>query len=158
VSGGTVSGLPCGPLLPGDEHYARNFIGGSWVFPAVPFEYEIRSPLDGSGPGLAALASEPTGPVLIILTWQNADEFRGVFAHPRYRDGPACTWGLDDADLRAAGLPHTVILREAPPLTAVASGTLPAAWTAGQPSRPAERRAVRKVGAGVAGMCESGVS
>src|SRR5215470_19198695 len=34
--------------LPGDEHFARNLIGGSWRFPAAPYEYEIRSPVDST--------------------------------------------------------------------------------------------------------------
>jgi acyl-CoA reductase-like NAD-dependent aldehyde dehydrogenase len=36
------------PGLPADEQYARNLIGGRWTFPAVPFDYEVRSPLDGT--------------------------------------------------------------------------------------------------------------
>jgi hypothetical protein len=47
----------------------------------------------------------------------------------RYADGMACTWGLDDAELDRAALPHTVILRETTPITALADGTLPMAWT-----------------------------
>src|SRR5215469_201480 len=31
-----------------DGRYARNLIGGQWTFPAAPFDYEVRSPLDGT--------------------------------------------------------------------------------------------------------------
>lgn len=29
-----------------EDAFARNLIGGQWVFPSAPFEYEIRSPVD----------------------------------------------------------------------------------------------------------------
>lgn len=34
----------------------------------------------------------------------------GDFAQPRHADGIACAWGLDDAELGDAGLPHTVVV------------------------------------------------
>src|SRR5215470_2488346 len=43
--------------LPGDEHFARNLIGGSWRFPAAPYEYEIRSPVDSTITTVVPLSS-----------------------------------------------------------------------------------------------------
>lgn len=43
--------------LPGDEHYARNLIDGSWQFPAAPFEFEIRNPLDSTVTTVVPLSS-----------------------------------------------------------------------------------------------------
>ena len=34
--------------FPTAEHFARNFIGGRWQFPAAPFEFDICNPGDGS--------------------------------------------------------------------------------------------------------------
>lgn len=34
--------------LPTDDNYGRNFIGGEWKFPAAPYEFEIRNPLDST--------------------------------------------------------------------------------------------------------------
>ncbi len=33
---------------PADEHYGRNFIGGRWLFPAAPYDFEIRDPADST--------------------------------------------------------------------------------------------------------------
>ena len=49
--------LPSGVALPGDEHYARNLIGGRWQFPAAPFEFEIRNPLDSTVTTVVPLSS-----------------------------------------------------------------------------------------------------
>jgi acyl-CoA reductase-like NAD-dependent aldehyde dehydrogenase len=49
--------LPSGVALPGDEHYARNLIGGRWQFPAAPFEFEIRNPLDSTVSTVVPLSS-----------------------------------------------------------------------------------------------------
>jgi acyl-CoA reductase-like NAD-dependent aldehyde dehydrogenase len=43
--------------LPGDDLYARNLIGGRWVFPAAPYEFEIRSPYDSSVTAVVPLSS-----------------------------------------------------------------------------------------------------
>jgi acyl-CoA reductase-like NAD-dependent aldehyde dehydrogenase len=43
--------------LPGDEHFARNLIGGSWRFPAAPYEYEIRNPADSTITTVVPLSS-----------------------------------------------------------------------------------------------------
>jgi acyl-CoA reductase-like NAD-dependent aldehyde dehydrogenase len=37
-----------GLRLPAAEHYARNLIDGRWQFPAAPYDFEIRSPLDST--------------------------------------------------------------------------------------------------------------
>ena len=39
---------PSGDVQPRAEYFARNLIGGRWEFPSAPFDYEIRSPLDGA--------------------------------------------------------------------------------------------------------------
>jgi len=49
--------LPSGVALPGGEHYARNLIGGRWQFPAAPFEFEIRNPLDSTVTTVVPLSS-----------------------------------------------------------------------------------------------------
>jgi hypothetical protein len=79
---------------------------------------------------------EPTGPVLPVLTWRSPSDLAGAFAHPRYADGIACSWGLDDAELAAARLPHTVIVHESPPIATLATGSLPAGWTGGTTTGP----------------------
>jgi acyl-CoA reductase-like NAD-dependent aldehyde dehydrogenase len=33
---------------PDDEHFGRNFIGGRWIFPAAPYDFEIRDPADST--------------------------------------------------------------------------------------------------------------
>ena len=48
---------PSGVALPGDEHYARNLIGGRRQFPAAPFEFEIRNPLDSTVTTVVPLSS-----------------------------------------------------------------------------------------------------
>ena len=66
-----------------------------------------------------------------MLTWRRAADLAGLFLDPRYRQGLAFTWGLHTASLQAAALPHAGIVREAAPVTALADGLLPAAWTGG---------------------------
>lgn len=34
--------------LPTDENFGRNLIGGEWRFPAAPYEFEIRNPIDST--------------------------------------------------------------------------------------------------------------
>jgi acyl-CoA reductase-like NAD-dependent aldehyde dehydrogenase len=43
--------------MPGDEHFGRNLIGGRWQFPAAPFEFEIRNPLDSTVTTVVPLSS-----------------------------------------------------------------------------------------------------
>ncbi|WP_319446886.1 MULTISPECIES: aldehyde dehydrogenase family protein [unclassified Mycobacterium] len=43
--------------LPTDEIYNRNFIDGQWVFPAAPYEYEIRNPADSTISAVVPLSS-----------------------------------------------------------------------------------------------------
>ncbi|MDF3320040.1 aldehyde dehydrogenase family protein [Rhodococcus sp. C3V] len=43
--------------LPTDEHYARNLIDGRWVFPAAPYEYEIRNPSNSTITAVVPLSS-----------------------------------------------------------------------------------------------------
>ena len=109
---------------------ARHRMG--WVLPpALVMAGPVRDE-----PGLAAPGrAEPIGPVLTVLTWRSPREIAGAFTQPRHADGIACAWGLDDAELGDAGLPHTVVLRAATPLAALADGTLPMAWTAGKEIR-----------------------
>ncbi len=79
----------------------------SWIVPPT-----LLAAGHAGGPaGRAVLAAEPTGPVLTIVTWRSPGDLAGLFAHPRYADGLACAWGLDDA--------------------ALAAGSLPPAWTGG---------------------------
>jgi acyl-CoA reductase-like NAD-dependent aldehyde dehydrogenase len=49
--------LPYGAFMPGDEHFGRNLIGGRWQFPAAPFEFEIRNPLDSTVTTVVPLSS-----------------------------------------------------------------------------------------------------
>jgi len=44
----TSAALNAPAVLPEDHHFNRNYIGNEWQFPAAPFEFEIRSPSDGS--------------------------------------------------------------------------------------------------------------
>jgi len=44
------------PLLT-DELSNRNFIDGQWVFPAAPYDYEIRSPADSTISAAVPLSS-----------------------------------------------------------------------------------------------------
>jgi len=39
------------------EHFARNLIGGHWHFPAAPYEFEIRSPVDSRVIAVVPLSS-----------------------------------------------------------------------------------------------------
>jgi acyl-CoA reductase-like NAD-dependent aldehyde dehydrogenase len=48
---------PAATAMPGDEHFARNLIGGRWQFPAAPYEYEIRSPADSTITSVVPLSS-----------------------------------------------------------------------------------------------------
>lgn len=50
----TVAALP---ELPDDEHYARNLVDGVWRFPAAPYEFEIRNPLDSTITTVVPLSS-----------------------------------------------------------------------------------------------------
>ena len=43
--------------LPDDGHYARNLIGGRWLFPAAPYEFEIRHPGDSTITAVVPLSS-----------------------------------------------------------------------------------------------------
>jgi acyl-CoA reductase-like NAD-dependent aldehyde dehydrogenase len=81
--------------------------------------------------GPAGHFGEPFGPVLTVVTWRSPDDLAHAFGPDQPADAVAATWGLTDADLAAAGLPHQVILPEQPPAAAVARGQLPAGWTAG---------------------------
>ncbi len=49
--------LPYGAFMPDDEHFGRNLIGGRWQFPAAPFEFEIRNPLDSTVTTVVPLSS-----------------------------------------------------------------------------------------------------
>ena len=52
-----VSAEPAAPAMPDDEHFARNFIGGRWQFPAAPYDYEIRNPADSTITTVVPLSS-----------------------------------------------------------------------------------------------------
>jgi len=112
-----------GGAVPDD---ARHRMG--WLLPPTVI---MAGAMHGEGGRMASGPAEPTGPVLTVLTWRSAGEIAGAFRHPRYADGLACVWGLDAAEVEAAGLPHAMVLRESTPAIAFASGTLPPAWTAG---------------------------
>ena len=114
-----------GGLVPDD---ARHRMG--WVMPPAVI---MAGPVSGEAARAATGGADPVGPVLTIVTWRSPAELAGMFSHPRYADAMACAWGFDDAELAAAALPHTVFLRETTPLTALADGTLPTAWTGGLP-------------------------
>jgi acyl-CoA reductase-like NAD-dependent aldehyde dehydrogenase len=106
-----------GGVVPDD---ARHRMG--WILPPTVLAAGAASHLTGA---------EPIGPVLTMLTWRRAADLAGLFLDPRYRQGLAFTWGLHAASLQAAALPHAGIVREAAPVTALADGLLPAAWTGG---------------------------
>jgi hypothetical protein len=74
---------------------------------------------------------EPLGPVLTVASWRSTHELAGVFDHPRYADGIASVWCVDDAALAPAMLPHPTIVREAPPGSALYDARLPPGWTGG---------------------------
>jgi acyl-CoA reductase-like NAD-dependent aldehyde dehydrogenase len=112
-----------GGAVPDD---ARHRMG--WLLPPTVI---MAGAMHGEGGRMASGPAEPTGPVLTVVTWRSATEIAGAFRHPRYADGMACAWGLDAAEVDAAGLPHAVLLRESAPATALAAGTLPSAWTGG---------------------------
>ncbi|ROZ88014.1 aldehyde dehydrogenase [Gordonia sp. OPL2] len=44
-------------LLPSDDDYGRNIIGGRWLFPAAPYEFEIRNPVDSTITTVVPLSS-----------------------------------------------------------------------------------------------------
>jgi len=48
---------PLTAILAGDEHFGRNFIGGKWVFPAAPYDFEIRNPADSTVTTVVPLSS-----------------------------------------------------------------------------------------------------
>jgi len=98
-----------------------------WVLPPTVI---MAGAMRGEAAVAATGPADPVGPILTVVTWRSPAELAGMFPHPRYGDGMACTWGLDDAELAGAALPHTVILPEKTPIAALAGGRLPAAWTA----------------------------
>lgn len=57
----TLSPVPsvalAGAALPDEDHLARNYIGGSWRFPAAPYEYEIRNPRTSEVTAVVPLSS-----------------------------------------------------------------------------------------------------
>lgn len=44
-------------VLAHDEHFGRNFIGGEWIFPAAPYDFEIRNPADSTITTVVPLSS-----------------------------------------------------------------------------------------------------
>src|SRR5262245_57032049 len=44
-------------LLPESDHFARNLIGGRWVFPAAPYDFQVRNPLDSTETAVVPLSS-----------------------------------------------------------------------------------------------------
>ena len=48
---------PLTAILADDEHFGRNFIGGKWVFPAAPYDFEIRNPADSTVTTVVPLSS-----------------------------------------------------------------------------------------------------
>ena len=57
MSAPTAPGAATLPDLPTDEHYARNLVDGAWGFPAAPYEFEIRNPLDSTITTVVPLSS-----------------------------------------------------------------------------------------------------
>jgi acyl-CoA reductase-like NAD-dependent aldehyde dehydrogenase len=105
-----------------------------WLLPPTV----ITAGAMNGGPGSASRATaagEPAGPVLTVVTWRTTGELAGTMPHARYADGLACVWGLDEAELAAAQLPHPVVLPQAGPMAALHGGLLPAAWTGGYAAR-----------------------
>jgi acyl-CoA reductase-like NAD-dependent aldehyde dehydrogenase len=45
------------PAMPTDDNFSRNFIDGRWVFPAAPYEFEIRNPADSTISAVVPLSS-----------------------------------------------------------------------------------------------------
>lgn len=123
-----------GGVIPDD---ARHRMG--WILP--PTVLEAGTVQDWAA--AARMPDEPVGPVLAVLTWRSPADMAGIFRHPRHADGIASIWALDDADVAAADLPHATILRQAPPIMALANGSLPAAWAGGSRRRPAVKPARR---------------
>jgi acyl-CoA reductase-like NAD-dependent aldehyde dehydrogenase len=115
-----------GGLVPDDARHRMGWVLPPTVIMAGAIHGEAALAATGQG-GLA----DPVGPVLTVVTWRSPAELAGMFRQPRHADGVACAWGLSDAELAAAALPHTVLPRETTPVTALADGTLPAAWTGG---------------------------
>jgi acyl-CoA reductase-like NAD-dependent aldehyde dehydrogenase len=74
---------------------------------------------------------EPLGPVLTVATWRAPDDLARTFGHGHPTDPIASVWGVTEADLTTARLPHQVILRDLLPAAAVNRGQLPTGWTAG---------------------------
>jgi acyl-CoA reductase-like NAD-dependent aldehyde dehydrogenase len=68
--------------LPDDDHYARNLIGGRWQFPAVPYEFEIRSPADSTITAVVPLSSRLDVARAFAAA---ADALRGPWAAPAER-------------------------------------------------------------------------
>jgi acyl-CoA reductase-like NAD-dependent aldehyde dehydrogenase len=44
-------------FLADNEHFGRNFIGGKWLFPAAPFDFEVRNPADSTITTVVPLSS-----------------------------------------------------------------------------------------------------
>jgi acyl-CoA reductase-like NAD-dependent aldehyde dehydrogenase len=106
-----------------------------WLLP--PTVITAGTMRDGPGsPSRAATAVESVGPVLTVVTWRSPAELAGTLPHPRYADAIACAWGLDEAEVTAARLPHRVVVTNAGPTTALRGGLLPVAWTGGYDCRP----------------------
>jgi hypothetical protein len=55
--------------LPTEEQFARNLIGCRWEFPGIPFDYEVRSPLDGT---VTAVAAGPLSLPLLCVPYRAA--------------------------------------------------------------------------------------
>jgi acyl-CoA reductase-like NAD-dependent aldehyde dehydrogenase len=69
--------------LPTDEHYNRNFIDGQWVFPAAPYEYEIRNPADSTISAVVPLSSRNDVSRAIAAAHRSQD---GLWAHTDRRN------------------------------------------------------------------------
>ncbi len=86
-----------GGAVPDD---ARHRMG--WIIPPALLDLGHA----GTPAATAALASEPLGPVLLVLTWRTPDDLDGIFTHPRYADGAAFLAGVSEDEIKQANLPH----------------------------------------------------
>lgn len=68
--------------LPTEDMYGRNFINGRWVFPAAPYDFEIRSPSDSSVLATVPLSSHNDVNGAIAAARQSQ---RGDWAHAATR-------------------------------------------------------------------------
>lgn len=112
----------CGGVIPDDTRHRMG-----WILPPTV----VVAGTVQDWPAAAGVLDEPVGPVLAVLTWRSPADLAGVFRHPRHADGIASIWGLGNADVAAAALPHSTILRQAAPIMALADGSLPASWAGG---------------------------